>query len=67
MPADIEAVYQVFRKRIAWMKMSWSRHWGWRLKLETPRYINAMMLHPLVPRIGEQYIEKVRGIKKWEE
>lgn len=44
--------------------MFWSRFWGWRLKLESPRYINTMILHFLVPKIEEYNIEKVKIIEK---
>ena len=46
------------------MKMSWSRCWGWRLIFETLRYINAMILHLLVLRVGEHKIGRVRGVEK---
>lgn len=46
------------------MKMSQSRCLGWRLRFETPRYINIMMLHPLVSRVGEYNIGRVRKVER---
>lgn len=44
-----EAVHQLFWRTIAWMKMSRSHR---RLRFEPPRYINPIMLHSMVPRVG---------------
>ena len=33
-------------------------------RFQTPRYINTMILQPLVPRVGKHNIEKVRRIEK---
>lgn len=64
MHAGPEALHQVFQRRIVWIKMSQSHYWGWRLRFETSRYINAMMLHLLVPRVGELNIRRVNEVEK---
>ncbi len=66
MRLGLKAVQWVFQRGIAaWIvKMSRTRHQGWRLRLETPRCINAIMLHPLVLRVGEHNMGRVRGVKR---
>ena len=44
--------------------MFWSRCWSGRLKLKTLRYINAMILHTLILRVGEHNIGRVREVEK---
>ena len=34
------------------------------LRLENPKCINAMMLHPLVPRVREHNMGRVRGVER---
>lgn len=59
-----KALHRVFWGRIAWMKMSRSCCWGWRLRFETPRYINGMMLHFLVPKVGDHNMGRVKGMER---
>ena len=44
--------------------MSQSRCLGWHLRFETLKYINTMMLHSLVLRVGKHKMGKVREIER---
>lgn len=46
------------------MKMFWLRHCGWQLRFEILRYQNGMMLYPLVLKMGEHKMKKVREVEK---
>lgn len=44
--------------------MFWLPCGGWHLRFETFRYINTMILHFLVSKVGEHKIRRIRGIEK---
>lgn len=48
------------------MIMSWSCYESERLWYKTSRYINAIILHSIVPRTKEHNMGKVRGVEKIE-
>lgn len=46
------------------MKISQSRHYSRDLWFESLRYINTIILYPLVPKVQEYNMAMVRGVKK---
>lgn len=46
--------------------MSQSYHLSGRLRFDTRRCINAIILYPLVPRVGEYNIRKGVGVERIE-
>ena len=46
------------------MKIFQSWHLSKCLRLQTSRYTNAMMLHPLVTKVGEYNMGRVKGMER---
>lgn len=53
-------------KRIIWIKISQLRHQNQYLRFATLKYINAIMLYPLVLRVKKHNMKKVRRMERME-
>lgn len=46
------------------MNISWLYCWDWYLKFKTFKFINTMILHSLILKVGKHKMGRVRGVKK---